>query len=69
MYTFDKASTRLPSFDEVEFINADNDNDVDDEAIADEVALLLLDDSCSSLNWSASTPNYIGSIDSKPPHI
>ena len=68
MYTFDKTSTRLPSFDEVEFINADDPNDDDDETIAYEVSLLLPDNSCSSLNWSASAPNDKGSVHSKPPH-
>ena len=55
MHTFDKSPTRLPSFDEVAFINTDDDDD--DEGAADKVALLLDDDSCSSLNKSASTPD------------
>ena len=73
MHTFDKSSTRLLSFDEIEFINTDDydddggdDDDDDDEA--DEVALLL-DDSCSSLNESASVPKDKVSLDAEPPHI
>ena len=65
MYTFDKSSARLSSFDEVEF----NTTDDDDKKVADEIAPLLDDDSCSSLNESASTPNDKGSVDAEPLHI
>ena len=71
MHTFDKSSTRLLSFDEIEFINTDDyddDGDDDDDDEADEVALLL-DDSCSSLNESASVPKDKVSLDAEPPHI
>ena len=73
MYTVDKSSTRLPSFDEVmntaaAAAAADDDDDDDDEAAANEIALLLDDGSCSSLNESASTPNDKGSVDAEPPH-
>ena len=71
MYTVDKSSTRLPSFDEVMNTAAaddDDDDDDDDEAAANEIALLLDDGSCSSLNESASTPNDKGSVDAEPPH-
>ena len=75
MYTVDKSSTRLPSFDEVmntaaaaAATAADDDDDDDDEAAANEIALLLDDGSCSSLNESASTPNDKGSVDAEPPH-
>ena len=73
MHTFDKSSTRLLSFDEIEFINTDDydddgDDDDDDDDEADEVALLL-DDSCSSLNESASVPKDKVSLDAEPPHI
>ena len=72
MYTVDKSSTRLPSFDEVmntaAAAAADDDDDDDDEAAANEIALLLDDGSCSSLNESASTPNNKGSVDAEPPH-
>ena len=72
MYTVDKSSTRLPSFDEVmntaAAAAAADDDDDDDEAAANEIALLLDDGSCSSLNESASTPNDKGSVDAEPPH-
>ena len=72
MYTVDKSSTRLPSFDEVMNTAAaaadDDDDDDDDEAAANEIALLLDDGPCSSLNESASTPNDKGSVDAEPPH-
>ena len=71
MHTFDKSSTRLLSFDEIEFINTDDyddDGGDDDGDEADEVALLL-DDSCSSLNESASVPKDKVSLDAEPPHI
>ena len=74
MYTVDKSSTRLPSFDEVmntaaaAAAAAAADDDDDDEAAANEIALLLDDGSCSSLNESASTPNDKGSVDAEPPH-
>ena len=79
MHTFDKSSTRLLSFDEIEFINTDDydddggdddddDGGDDDDDEADEVALLL-DDSCSSLNESASVPKDKVSLDAEPPHI
>ena len=71
MHTFDKSSTRLLSFDEIEFINTDDyddDGDDDDDDEADEVALLL-DDSCSSLNESTSVPKDKVSLDAEPPHI
>ena len=72
MYTVDKSSTRLPSFDEVmntaAAAAADDDDHDDDEAAANEIALLLDDGSCSSLNESASTPNNKGSVDAEPPH-
>ena len=74
MHTFDKSSTRLLSFDEIEFINTDDydddgdDDDDDDDDEADEVAVLL-DDSCSSLNESASVPKDKVSLDAEPPHI
>ena len=71
MHTFDKSSTRLLSFDEIEFINTDDyddDGDDDDDDEADEVALLL-DDSCSSLNESASIPKDKVSLHAEPPHI
>ena len=74
MYTVDKSSTRLPSFDEVmntaaaAAAAAAADDDDDDEAAANEIALLLDDGSCSSLNESASTPNNKGSVDAEPPH-
>ena len=74
MYTVDKSSTRLPSFDEVmntaaaAAAAAAAADDDDDEAAANEIALLLDDGSCSSLNESASTPNDKGSVDAEPPH-
>ena len=69
MYTVDKSSTRLPSFDEVmNTAAAAAADDDDDEAAANEIALLLDDGSCSSLNESASTPNDKGSVDAEPPH-
>ena len=71
MHTFDKSSTRLLSFDEIEFIDTDDyddDGGDDDDDEADEVALLL-DDSCSSLNESASVPKDKVSLDAEPPHI
>ena len=72
MHTFDKSSTRLLSFDEIEFINTDDyDDDGDDDDDDDEAdeAALLLDDSCSSLNESASIPKDKVSLDAEPPHI
>ena len=71
VYTFDKSYTRLPSFDEVmntAAATAAADDD-DDEAAANEVALLLDDGSCSSLNESALTPNDKGSVNAEPPDI
>ena len=64
VYTFDRSSTRLTSFDAVEF----NTDDDDDKEAADEVALIIDEDFCSSLNELASTPNDKGSVDAEP-HI
>ena len=64
MYTFSKSSTRLPSFDKVE-INTDD----DEKEAADETSLLPHDDSCSSLNESASTLNDKDSVDAEPIYI
>ena len=71
VYTFDKYYTRLPSFDEVMNTAAATAAaaDDDDEAAANEVALLLDDGSCSSLNESALTPNDKGSVNAEPPDI
>ena len=67
VYTFDKSYTRLPSFDEVMNTAAATAAaaDDDDEAAANEVALLLDDGSCSSLNESALTPNDKGSVNAE----
>ena len=63
MYTFDRSSTRLTSFDAVEF---NTDDDDDDKEAADEVALITDEDFCSSLNELTSAPNDKGSVDAEP---